>query len=205
VLLLGAGLVVQMVRRGPRWSVRVLVLVGIGVALAAATPPGRAALGRVTEVNYSDTSGNQRFVAPYTRMWSDLGGGFRVLLTGNGPGFADREVATSTAQTGLSAEAPPIPKLLIEYGLIAGLAFLGAVTVFLVLRTPSPSLSLALVVFYLFLSSSLLQPQTVFLAWLLASLFGRPAPRTGSALLSEQLPVARRGLGQPGRAGPARD
>lgn len=174
-VLLLAGLAVQMVRRGARWSARVVMVALVLGGLSLLTPLGKAVEHRVNEFQYTQTSGNQRFIAPYQRTWADLGENVQSTLTGHGPGYGDREAQRIQAQTGLSATSPPLPKLLTEYGLFAGLFFAIAVVVFLTVRTPSPTLSAALVVFYFLLSSSLLQAQTIYVSWLLASVFARPA------------------------------
>lgn len=197
VLLLGAGLAGQMVRRGGRWTVRVLLVAAVGVGLAALTPPGQVAISRTTEVDYTASSGNQRLVAPYIRTWDDLSnGGLRAVVFGEGPGFADREAQQINVQTGLPAISPPISKLLTEYGLFAGLVTIAALVAFLTLGTPSVTLSVALLVFYFFLSSSLLQGQTVYLSWLLVSVFGnrlpRVAPSRRHAIATASRPQVRR-------------
>lgn len=177
VLLLMVGLLVLMVRRGAQWAARVLLLGAVLAGLTALTPYGRAGLSRVTEVGSTATSGNQRLVAPYTRLWHDLSGGPADMLVGRGPGYADREANAIFRETGLPAQEPPLVKLITEYGLIAGTIATVAIGAFLSLRVPSSTIAIAVLAFYFFLSASLLEGQTVYLSWLLASVFGAPISR----------------------------
>lgn len=173
LLLLAAGLATQMVRRGPRWSARVLAVAAIAIGVAALTPPGQAAIGRITEFNSRESSGNGRFIAPYQRMYDQLGGGLQDVFVGTGPGSADRQAKEIIAETNQPAIAPVVPKLVIEYGVLAALIFIIALLVFICGRPLSPTLAASMVMFHFVLSATLLDAQQVYEIWLLVSIFAR--------------------------------
>jgi hypothetical protein len=173
ILLLGAGLVVLAVRRGVPWAVGmliILVLLGTAVSL---TSVGQLLTARSTEAANPNTSGNARFVAPYAQVSAGLAGDTATLLFGRGPGQSSPE--TSGIQyfnpEGMEANYPVIPKMGAEYGLIAALVFTIFAVVAMTKGTPSPTMSAVMLLFYFALSGSLLQPATVYTAYLFTSMF----------------------------------
>jgi hypothetical protein len=129
---------------------------------------------RATEFHSKQSSGNGRFIAPYQRMWDQLGDGTQAVVIGTGPGSGDRQDNEIIAETNQPAIAPVIPKLVIEYGVIAAAVFIGALLVFICARCLSPTLAACMVMFHFVLSATLLDAQQVYLVWLLVSVFARP-------------------------------
>jgi hypothetical protein len=173
ILLVGLGLVVLAVRRGVPWAAGmlfILLLLGAGVSF---TPLGQLLMTRSTEPSSPNSSGNARFVAPYGQVTAGLARDTPTLFFGRGPGQSSPDtsgIKYFNAER-LQANYPVIPKLGAEYGLIATLAFTVFVVVAITKGTPSPTMSAIMLLFYLALSGSLLQPGTVYTAYLFTSVF----------------------------------
>jgi hypothetical protein len=173
ILLVGAGLVVLAARRGVPWAVGMLiVLVLLGTAVSF-TPLSQLLLARSTEPADPNSSGNARFVAPYAQVSAGLAGDTATLLFGRGPGQSSPQTSGIRYfnPQGIDANYPVIPKMGAEYGLIAAVAFTVFVVVAMAMGTPSPTMSAVMLLFYLALSGSLLQPGTVYMAYLFTSIF----------------------------------
>lgn len=176
IALLGVGLVVLAVRRGGRWTARALTaafLVGLAVSL---TPVGALLAERTGESSTSGSSGNARFVAPYVVIADAIGRDESVFLVGRGAGTVDSDVGFFNPR-GLLVNYPALPKFIGEYGVPTALVFLAFILTVLLRNVPSPTLGLMAATVYFVLSGSLLQPQTVYLCWLLTGLFA--AARAG--------------------------
>ncbi|GAA3242955.1 hypothetical protein GCM10017691_47420 [Pseudonocardia petroleophila] len=195
IALLGVGLVVLAIRRGGRWTARALTaafLVGLAVSL---TPVGALLAERTGESSTSGSSGNARFVAPYVVIADAIGRDESVFLVGRGAGTVDSDVQFFNP-TGLLVNYPALPKFIGEYGVPTALVFLTFILTVLLRNVPSPTLGLMAATVYFVLSGSLLQPQTVYLCWLLTGLFA--AARAGEIagrrvrLSSAVAPVERR-------------
>jgi hypothetical protein len=170
IALLGVGLVVLAVRRGGRWTARALTASLFVVVVVALTPLGALLGERVGESDDAGSSGNARFVAPYVSVADAIGRDEQVFLAGRGAGTVDVDTAFFNPQ-GLLVNYPALPKFVGEYGVPAALVFLAFVLTVLLRNVPSPTLGLMAAALYFVLSGSLLQPQTVFLCWLLTGLF----------------------------------
>lgn len=175
LLLLLAGLVAEALHRGRRFTLYAVGGGSLVVAVVLATPLGAIYTGRAAELSRPSSSGSQRFVAPYTGVVADLRGSDETLLLGNGPGSADRNAARIGALTGAPLIAPPAVKLVYEYGVPAGLAFVGFIGYALWARSPSANLSLVLLVYFFVLSGGLLQTQTLYVAWVFGCVLAVPA------------------------------
>jgi len=176
VLLLATGLVALAVRRGPRFAV---ALAGVGAVVATAillSPLATIYSSRAREVTQGSSSGNQRFVAPYQLAVDSARSSAETLLVGRGPGYADREALRLAALTAAPLTAPPLAKLVLEYGVPAGLAFALFIAYALWARAPSKPLAATLLVYFFVLSSSLLQTQTIYLGWVLGGALAAAAP-----------------------------
>ena len=99
-----------------------------------------------------------------------------MFLVGRGAGTVDSDVGFFNPQ-GLLVNYPALPKFIVEYGVPTALVFLAFVLTVLLRNVPSPTLGLMAATVYFVLSGSLLQPQTVYLCWLLTGLFA--AARAG--------------------------
>jgi hypothetical protein len=175
LLLVAFGLIILAVRRGSRWSLAMGVVTALAVAVVAATPAGAPFASRADESKYADSSFTLRFVAPYERTFEALGSASSAPLVGIGAGGAQRISDEYIAYTGDAALAFSVPaKLITEYGLIAGFAFLFFTVATFLVRVPSVTIALMLLFVHVTLSGSLHQPFIVYLGLLLASLFAKP-------------------------------
>jgi hypothetical protein len=202
IALLAVGLVVLAVRRGGRWTARALGASFLVVVVVALTPLGALLGERVGESDDANSSGNARFVAPYVSVADAIGRDEQVFLAGRGAGTVDVDTAFFNPQ-GLLVNYPALPKFVGEYGVPAALVFLAFILTVLLRNVPSPTLGLMAVAFYFVLSGSLLQPQTVFLCWLLTGLFagGRAGEVAGRRI---RLSGARSDEGSGGALSPVR-
>ncbi|WP_007511423.1 hypothetical protein [Pseudofrankia saprophytica] len=171
VLLLGVAGVLLAVHKGVRFTVSALAIVGVIVAVLSLTPAADIFASRATETSSSQSSGSLRFVQPYTRMYDDLSQHPGTALVGHGPGWSDRDSAAFLARTGLPLNYALVPKLILEYGLIGGVAFLLFLATAFIRGSPSFVLSGSLLFFYFVLSSSLLSPVVGYLVLLLLTWF----------------------------------
>jgi len=116
-------------------------------------------LNRLNEFSSEGSSANIRFIAPY--------GSLAKIFSFNSPWLGLGAGAVTNLSDTYLANYPVFPKLVIEYGVIAG----GLFTIFLIYcffsRQRSFIISLACAVMFFFLSGSLLQPQIVYLLFLL--------------------------------------
>lgn len=178
LLLLAGGLGVLAFRRGGHWAAQVATVVAALGAVVALSPLGALVTGRTTEATQSDTSGNARFVAPYTQVAHAFRHDLAATLFGRGPGAVSR-AATSTLfdPNGALANYPAAPKVAAEYGLIAALVFTWFMVRAITSGTPSPTLAACLLLLYFVLSGSLLQPATTYTC-LILGVFFTARPRT---------------------------
>lgn len=176
LLLLAFGLIMLSVRRGPIWGGGMFLLTIVVALAVAVTPVGSLLSSRADETQEQGSSFNLRFTDPYRRAYDALGETESAPFVGRGPGFVNRETDDYFERTELKLAFPTPTKLFAEYGLIAGFAFL--VFIFLVFLTKVPSLTIAAATLFLHLtlSGSLLQPFTVYLGLVLASMFAIPSP-----------------------------
>jgi hypothetical protein len=124
----------------------------------------QAITGRITEINDQASSAYIRFGAPNEALADVLFGNFGTFLVGKGPGAVDQ----LSSAIGIIANYPVFHKLMIEYGLIGTLPFLSFILYCAFARPRSRILAAALLVMYLVLSGSLLQPHTIYLFYVLA-------------------------------------
>lgn len=180
IVLLGLGIAVLAVRRGGRWTARTLVALSAVVVLISLTPVGELLGDRSGESAQTGSSGNARFVAPYQLVVDAIGNDTQTLLVGRGAGSVEDKVEIYFNPEGILVNYPALPKLVGEYGLPAGLLFFAFVLVVLLRNVPSSTLGVVSAVSLFVLSGALLQPQTVYLCWMLTGLFG--ASRSGEVI-----------------------
>jgi hypothetical protein len=171
ILLLVIGLIVLAVRGGLKQATRTLLLWALVGALVYLSPIGQMFAGRIAEPSEANSSGNTRFVAPYTGVFEGLERDTATLLLGRGPGVVARPGVAYFNSTRVQANHPVIPKLAAEYGLIAAILFTCFMVVAITAGTPTPTLAAMMLLVYFALSGSLLQPQTVYMALIVTSLF----------------------------------
>lgn len=186
IVLLFAGLAIEVVRRGPAFAVKIIGVAVLVGAVLLQTPLGAYYATRSTEFTTTTSSGNQRFIAPYAGLVSTLRSSPRAILLGEGPGAADRAALKVAALTGAPLTAPPLVKLIVEYGALAGLAFAGFIAFAMTRRTSDVVIAGAVLVFYFLLSGGLLQTQTIYVAWALTSVIAKPD--TGPGVTSVSAP-----------------
>jgi hypothetical protein len=171
VLLLAAAFVLLSVHKGLRFTMIALSGVALVVLVVSFTPAWEIFAARATETSSSSSSGNLRFIQPYTRAYDRLSADPVAALLGNGPGWADRDAHQFFTETGLPLLYAMLPKLLLEYGLVAGVLFLSFLLAAFIRGSPSFVLTGSVLVFYVALSSNLLNPAIVFIGLLLLSWF----------------------------------
>jgi hypothetical protein len=202
IVLFAVGLMVVLVR-APRAIRPSMVAIGaVGIAALLLSPYAEPLLDRTDEASDSSSSLSLRFVAPYQQVASGLEQEPWRYLIGSGPGASERVLESARDGSGLAVVYTIIPKVIFEYGFLAGSLFLTFLAVALFRRPPAPIVPLALAVMLALLSGSLLQPHTILLAWLLSAVWARgdlvPAglqPESG-----RRARVRRRALGAVDRA-----
>jgi hypothetical protein len=173
IVLFAVGLIVVLVR-APRAIRPGMVVIGaVGIAALLLSPYAEPLLNRTNEASDSSSSLSLRFVAPYQQVGAGLEQEPLRYLVGAGPGASERVLESAREGSGLAVVYTIIPKVIFEYGLIAGSLFLTFLAVTLFRRPPAPIVPLALVVMLALLSGSLLQPHTILLAWLLSAVWAR--------------------------------
>jgi hypothetical protein len=174
LLLLAFGLIVLSLRRGPLWIIAILATVATVSVATIISPAGALFAARAAESRTSESSVSLRFFQPYSVAYDQLGAEDSAPLIGRGPGFVEREAADHFSRTDLSLAFPVVPKLMAEYGLIAAFVFLVFTVAAFWSGAPSPIIASCVLFMHLTLSGSLLQPQTVYLSFLLTSFFAAP-------------------------------
>lgn len=173
IVLLAAGLVVILVR-SPRKIRLSMVILGAAVVVAILLSPFAGPLvNRTSEVDNGESSLSLRFVLPYQQVADGLADEPVRYLTGAGPGASERVLESAREGGGLAIVYTIIPKLLFEYGILAGSLFLLFLAVTIFRKPPSVVVPAALVIMLTLLSGSLLQPHTLLVAWLLSPVWAR--------------------------------
>jgi hypothetical protein len=170
VILLAFGIVVALFKRARPIMFLLPFILAVGVTLA--TPVGSLFSERVTGEGRTETSSSRaRFVEPYKRVYDDLNQSVQHLVVGRGPGFAERAADDAFVREDIPIVYPVVPKLSYEYGLVAGLVFASFIAFAFLNRTPSLVIASSALLIHFFLSGSLLQAHTLFLCYILTSLF----------------------------------
>lgn len=200
IILLAAGLLLLLVRAPSAFGPRHLVALAAVGGAALLTPVGSLLLDRVGEPTETGSSGYLRFVQPYTEVAQGLESDPVRYVVGAGAGAVERLLTSSRGgYLGQAVVYPIVPKLVFEYGLVAGGVFALFIVLALVDRAPWRVVPGSLVVMLFFLSGSLLQAHTVFIAWLLTSFWTEqrtattPLPREGPAPWTAVVTDRRRG------------
>jgi hypothetical protein len=161
LVLFGAATVIKARRYEFLYALPLLLLAFL---LLQDNPYVMAITGRVSEFGAEGSSASIRFDAPNEALLDLVNRDFVGFLIGRGPGVVDQ---LGKIYGFGESNYPALHKLLIEYGLVGTVPFL----VFLCWRffawPRSRILAGALFVMYMVLSGSLLQPHTIFLAYVL--------------------------------------
>jgi hypothetical protein len=172
LVLLVFGVLVVLLKSTGRRAVRVVVPLVLAVGVLLVTPVGTLFNTRVVEERKDEASStNARFVEPYERLYDDLSQSVEHVVVGSGPGAAQRDADDLFVRRDLALLYPVVPKLVFEYGVFAGLFFACFVAFALLNRTPSLVVASTVLLMQFFLSGGLLQPHTIFLCYVLTSLF----------------------------------
>jgi hypothetical protein len=183
LLLLALGVSVLIIRRGGRWAVQTVIIVGAAIVAVSLTPVAAIIGPRLSETTQTNSSGNARFVAPYIQVADALSSNFSALMFGRGPGAVSRSTGNVVFNPyGLEINYPVVPKLAAEYGLIAAIVFAWFILPAIAGRPRSPTLAAVLLLLYLALSGSLLQPATVYTCLVFGAFFRRPVGRRTEVL-----------------------
>lgn len=173
MILLAVGLVI-ILARAPRAIRPSMIIIGaVGVTALMLSPYAEPLLNRSGEATDSTSSLSLRFVAPYQQVAAGLEQEPLRYLTGAGPGASERVLESAREGSGLAVVYTIIPKVIFEYGLLAGTLFLTFLAVTLFRRPPGPVVPTALAIMLALLSGSLLQPHTILIAWLLSAVWAR--------------------------------
>ncbi|MGY1749218.1 hypothetical protein [Modestobacter sp. SYSU DS0511] len=171
ILLIGAGVLV-VVRAW--WLIRPVHLVTLA-ALAfgvLVSPVAPLLLDRVDETGRTGSSGYLRFVQPYTEVADAMVAEPMRFLVGAGAGSVERLLpSVRDGELGQAVVYTIVPKLLFEYGLLAGGAFVLFIVLALLDRGAWRVVPGSVLLMIFLLSGSLLQPHTAIIAWLLTGLW----------------------------------
>jgi hypothetical protein len=172
VVLLAFGVVFALFKSSDTRVIRLLVPFILAIGIALATPVGALFTTRVSEEQAVERSSfNARFVDPYQRVYDGLDQSVESLAVGHGPGNAERDADDVFVRTGIAVAYPVVPKLIFEYGLFAGIVFAVFIAFAFLNRAPSPVIASSALLMHFLLSGSLLQAHTVYLCYILTSLF----------------------------------
>lgn len=171
LLILGIGLLVVLVPNRIRPSYLIAGIIGLAVLFS--TPAANILLDRRAETSQQGSSGYLRFVQPYDEVSRGLAEDPIRYVIGAGAGASDRLLESDRG--GGEAVVYTVPaKMAFEYGLVAAMLFILFLLLSIYRGPPLAVLPTTVTFMIFFLSGSLLQPHTVFTAWLLTSIWGPP-------------------------------
>ncbi len=171
IMVLGFGLMVLAVRRGGLWAVRAAVVLAVAGVAALLSPVGPILLSRTGEAGQTNSSGSLRFVQPYEYLLSRWSSDPWSILTGLGPGQADRISDAIFAETGLPISFAGAVKMVLEYGVPASVLAGVFLYVAVVRRSPAPTVALAAIFLNAVTSSSFLAANIFYVLLPMAVLF----------------------------------
>ncbi|WP_380171005.1 hypothetical protein ACFEMC_18615 [Kineococcus sp. DHX-1] len=171
IMVLGFGLMVLAVRRGGLWAVRAAVVLAVAGVAALLSPVGPILLSRTGEAGQTNSSGSLRFVQPYEYLLNRWSSDPWSILTGLGPGQADRISDAIFAETGLPISFAGAVKMVLEYGVPASVLAGVFLYVAVVRRSPAPTVALAAIFLNAVTSSSFLAANIFYVLLPMAVLF----------------------------------
>lgn len=177
IVLLLVGALLVLIRSPRTLRPSYFVAGGIAVVLVLLSPVAGLLLERTGETTQPGTSGYQRFVAPYEETLEGLQEDPGRYLLGAGAGGAERLLdSTRAGQLGQAVTYTTVPKLVFEYGVLAGGLFVMFIVVSMVDRVPWRVVPGTLLFMTFVLSGALLQAHTAYLAWLLTAFWAGDDP-----------------------------
>jgi hypothetical protein len=174
ILLLVVGIAMMTVLVPNRIRPSYVIAGIVGLAIVFATPAANILLERRTETSQSGSSGSLRFVQPYQEVGQGLAEDPSRYLIGAGAGSSERLLESDRNHKGEAVVYTIPTKLAFEYGLPAAVLFVAFLMVSILRGPPLPVLPTCVIFMIFFLSGSLLQPNTIILAWLVTSIWGPP-------------------------------
>ena len=171
-MVLGFGLAVLAVRRGGLWAARAAAVLALAAVVALLTPIGPILISRTGEAGNSNSSGSLRFVQPYEYLLDLWSRDPWSVLTGLGPGMADRISDQIYARSGLPISFAGGAKMVLEYGVPASVLAGVLLYVVAVRRSPAPAVALAAIFLNAVTSSSFLAANIFYVLLPVAVLFG---------------------------------
>ncbi len=175
ILLLAAGITLMVILVPSRIRPSYVIAGVAALAVIFSTPAADLLLNRRDETSQQGSSGYLRFVQPYQEVASGLAEAPSRYLIGAGAGASERVLESDRGgRQGVAVVYAIAPKLAFEYGLPAAVLFVSFLLVSILRGPPLPVLPTAVILMIFFLSGSLLQPNTIVLAWLLTSIWGPP-------------------------------
>lgn len=148
-----------------RVRIAVFIVGFITLLVAVVTPYSSSVFSRVNEFQDPNSSAYARFIAPYNVFDQLSVENPFSIIHGIGAGTVD------DLDTPFDAVYPPIPKLVIEYGIFVTMTFVAFILYVYLYRSCSRVLALALLTMNFVLSGGLLQPATVYLSLALTTLY----------------------------------
>jgi hypothetical protein len=176
IILLAAGLLLLVLRAPRLLRPGYVIAAVVALALVVASPVASVFAERSGELTEANSSGNARFIEPYAQVHEAMGDHPELYATGAGSGTSEELLSTYSAGYSKVVLYSVVPKLVYEYGLVAGGLFIIFLLVAMVRGAPWPVVPGSIVVMIFFLSGALLQPQTAFLAWVFTTLGSRESP-----------------------------
>jgi hypothetical protein len=176
IVLLVVGAILLLVRARRRIRPKYVAAAGVAVVLVLLSPVTPLLLERSDELSTPGSSGNGRFIAPYSVVATGLAAEPERYLVGDGAGN-EQVLRWSGYDEARYANYSIIPKLTFEYGVVAGGFFVLFLLVAMLDRAPWRVVPGALVLMTFVLSGALLQPQTASLAWIFTGFGSSDRPR----------------------------
>jgi hypothetical protein len=173
VFLLAAGGVLLLVRAPQLMRVGYVVAAVVAAGLVLYSPVAGLFLDRSGELTETQSSGYSRFVAPYLQVLGGLADAPIRYAIGDGAGTSEDLLVTNAEGFSQVVLYVILPKLVYEYGVVAGGLFLIFLVVATLRGTPWRIVPGSLLFMTFFLSGALLQPQTAFLVWVFTTLGSR--------------------------------
>ena len=176
-LLLALGLAGVALSRRSRTLIRVAVPGALVVVSLAFSPLGDVFFTRLADQTGQGSSAQDRFVAPYRTLLGAWTSDVPTIVAGQGPGAADR--LADTVSGGLLA--PIVAKMVLEYGIVGGGAFLLFAIAAVVRGSRSPPMTFGLAAAYFVLNAATLVPAVTVLVLVLHVWFATDSARRNDA------------------------
>jgi hypothetical protein len=176
IIILLSSLTIFLFKQKMKHKLVLLSILIILIIIVVNSPYGQIILNRLSEFNTNaNSSANYRFLAPFLAIVNVGVVNKMVYFYGLGAGMADR---VNIPFIPLGTNYSVIPKLIIEYGVLGSVGFLSFVSYSFIKYNKSKIILAGLFFMYLFLSGSLLQPQTIYFIFFLFCMSSKSLERT---------------------------